>query len=160
MKLVVDASPLILLNAVDQLQILAGISTNLVIPAAVVSELEAGSEKDRAAEAVRQLPEADLVEVRAKPSVQAWSMGAGETSVLSHAQSMPGFTCVLDDRAARRCARALAVPTIGTLGLVLAAEEFGLIPSARVVLEEMQARGFYLSTRLLELSNRASRDDG
>ncbi len=34
----------------------------------------------------------------------AWDLGAGESAVLTWARRNPGFTAILDDRAARRCA--------------------------------------------------------
>jgi len=68
--------------------------------------------------------------------------------VLSLAKQSKG-SAVLDDLAARRCASALAIPTRGTVGIVLLAKARGLIPSARYEIEALQRVGFYLSPGLL-----------
>ena len=51
-------------------------------------------------------------------------------------------TAILDDGAARRCARALGVRILGTLGLVVRAKREGHIESAAEVLRRMVRAGF------------------
>ncbi len=156
-KLVVNASPLILLAAAQQLSLLRELAEEVVVPAAVLGELEAGEARDQTAAAVRA---ADWVTFGDPSSVgqaiAAWDLGAGESAVLSWAKEQPGFTCVLDDRAARNCARVVGLPCVGTLGLVLAGKEAGLIPAARPVLEEMMRAGLYLAGEILERSLRGA----
>ena len=45
---VIDASPLILLSRIERLDLLISLSTDLVVPLAVVEELDAGSHRDGA----------------------------------------------------------------------------------------------------------------
>ena len=52
---------------------------------------------------------------------------------------------MLDDRDARRCARSLTIPVIGTLGLVLLAKEDGRISAARPLIQQLRESGMYLS---------------
>jgi len=52
---------------------------------------------------------------------------------------------VIDDGEARRCARSLSIPVIGTLGLGLLAKRLGRIPLARPVAERLRSSGMYLS---------------
>jgi predicted nucleic acid-binding protein len=56
----------------------------------------------------------------------------------------------MDDLAARRCAEALGLSFMGTLGLVLKAKRKGLLPAARPALEKLLAAGMYLSPRILD----------
>ncbi len=56
---------------------------------------------------------------------------------------------ILDDLAARRCAKYLEIPVRGTLGLVLIAKQRNVIPSARRVLEKLRLAGMYLSDRVM-----------
>ena len=83
--------------------------------------------------AAQSLPESawaiqtDAVSIH--PSIAAWDLGAGETEVLSYALLHPGYTAMIDDAAARRCAISLNVPTLGTAGLVVLAKRRGLIAS-------------------------------
>ena len=84
-----------------------------------------------------------LSESGIRPEVLGWSLGAGETEVLSFALEKPGWTAVVDDAAARACARSVGVPVIGTLGVVLRAKRQGLVPSATEVLRELRQSGLY-----------------
>jgi predicted nucleic acid-binding protein len=154
-KLVVNASPLILLAAADRLSLLRDLADEVVVPAAVLDELEAGEPRDQAAADVRAANWITLGDpLPVDPVIAAWDLGAGETSVLSLAKEQADSTCVLDDRAARTCARVLGLPCVGTLGLILAAKEAGRLPAARPVLEEMIGAGFYLAGEILEQSLR------
>ena len=84
------------------------------------------------------------------PPITEWRLGAGESSVLALAVAHPGVEAIIDDLAARKCAARLNLPIRGTLGIVLAAKNRGLIPKARPVLEDMLAVGLYLSNKVLD----------
>jgi predicted nucleic acid-binding protein len=60
-----------------------------------------------------------------------------------------GSQAAIDDWGARRCARSLAIPVIGTLGLVLLAKQEGAIPAARPVVERLRRLGMYLSDEVI-----------
>ena len=94
------------------------------------------------------------MEAAPDPVVVAWDLGAGESAVLSHALINRGWTAVVDDGAARRCARALAIPLLGTLGLVFRARLASLIPVAVPVLQAIQAQGFRLDDEVIRLALR------
>src|SRR5438270_426415 len=55
---------------------------------------------------------------------------------------------LLDDRAARRTARALGLHVYGSAGVLGLAKERGLIPAVRPVLDRLRAAGLYLSDRI------------
>lgn len=153
MKLVVNASPLILLGACDHLDLLQELASEVVVPQAVLTELEAGTSKDRAALKIQAAAWVRIAEPVSVPAdVAAWDLGAGETAVLSFAAGHDGFTCVLDDRAARMCAKTLNLGFVGTLGVTLAAKQNGLIAAARPLLEQMIAAGYYLGSEIVERS--------
>ena len=63
--------------------------------------------------------------------LRAWDLGAGESAVLSWAMKRPGTLAVLDDFAARKCATALGIPVVGTLGVALLAKKRGVVQDAR-----------------------------
>ncbi|MEM9293332.1 MAG: DUF3368 domain-containing protein [Acidobacteriota bacterium] len=150
MKLVVNASPLILLSAASQLQILKDLAEEIVVPLTVLQELEAGAHRDDVAERVQQIDWIRAGNEGVVPTeISAWDLGPGESSVLAWAKNQSGYSCVLDDRAARACARSLQLSCVGTLGLVLEAKDVGLIPAARPVLEAMIRAGYYLGERLV-----------
>lgn len=151
LRLVLDASPLILLGKIGRLDLLRALAKRIVVPRPVVEELAAGGALDDVARRVRRSQW--LAIVPGSPTddrILAWDLGPGESAVLSYCLHHPGFIATIDDRAARRCAQSLAISTIGTLGLLLAAKSAGLIPRVKPVLEKLLQGGLYVSGRTLE----------
>ena len=119
---VVNASPLIVLGKLGHLDLLSSLCAEVVIPDAVVREVCAGPADDPA----RRVLEAEELGSREQvtvidPVVAAWDLGAGEAEVLTWARRHAGYEAILDDLAARNCARALSLPVRGTLGVLLLA---------------------------------------
>jgi len=144
---VVNASPIITLAKAGYLHLFDQLAS-VLIPEAVVHEVEAGPDTDPARKALE-----DGWGARSSPreipgAVLEWGLGAGESAVLALALES-GRTAVLDDAAARRCARSLGVPTLGTLGVVLRARQAGLIPSASHVAAALLETGLRLDDEIL-----------
>jgi predicted nucleic acid-binding protein len=146
---IINASPLIVLSRIGQEELFFQLADTIGVPQAVAAEIAAGPAGDRA----RYLLESGRFPVIATPipptELIAWDLGAGETAVMAFALANPGWTAVLDDGLARKCARSFSIPLKGTLGVVLLAKQRGLIPSAAEVLRELQAGGFRLDNRLV-----------
>lgn len=83
--------------------------------------------------------------------MEAWNLGAGETAVLSYALAHPPLRAILDDADARRCARTLGVPILGTCGVLLLAKRRGLLPSLVTGLEKLRDARLWLSDDLIKL---------
>jgi predicted nucleic acid-binding protein len=122
----------------------------VIVPEPVIAEIEGHGEDDPTVKAIREL---DWLIVAPGPSVPmeiaVWELGPGESAVLALALGEPDVRVVIDDRDARRCARSLAIPIIGTLGLVLLAKEAGRIAAARPIVERLRESGMYLSDRVV-----------
>ncbi|WP_295458793.1 DUF3368 domain-containing protein [uncultured Thiodictyon sp.] len=69
--------------------------------------------------------------------------------MLANCLGQSGAVAVLDDAAARQCARSLGIPIVGTLGIVLAAKRMGWIAAARPLVERLLSDGLYLSPSLV-----------
>ncbi|MFL6198793.1 MAG: DUF3368 domain-containing protein [Thermoanaerobaculia bacterium] len=149
--LVVNASPLIFLARIDRLDLLASLAKLLVVPEAVLREIEAGSDRDRTAEQLKA--DSSILRVDDLPvpdRIRLWDLGAGESQVLAHGLERPGSEVVLDDLAARRCALGLGLPMVGTLGVVILCRRRGLIPAARPVVEALVGAGLRLAPALVD----------
>jgi predicted nucleic acid-binding protein len=140
---VLNASPIIVLAQVGQEHLFEALADEVVVPRAVAEEVEAGPVGDPARQAIGG-GQFTVVEATPVSEVLAWDLGAGETAVLSYALEEPGWTAVLDDAAARKCARSFDLPLKGTLGVVILAKERGLIPSAANVMRSLLRSGFRL----------------
>ena len=146
---VVNASPLIFLTKVGLLEVLWEPSVPVLVPDVVLAEIGGLDVDDPAVQAVQQSKWMRVVTTPAIPDVVlAWDLDAGESAVLAVALSQTGATVILDDLAARRCARVLNIQSQGTLGLVLVAKQHGLIPAVRPVLGQLREAGMYMSDRL------------
>lgn len=140
---VVNASPIITLAKAGHLHLLDQLAS-ILVPEAVAREITAGPDSDPARRAIadgwgsrstpREIPE----------SVLEWGLGAGESAVLALSIEQSGRTAVLDDAAARRCARTLNIPVLGTLAVVLKAKQAGLISSASQVVTALVQAGLRL----------------
>lgn len=116
-----------------------------------MQEIEAGDGEAALALRLRSDPGiAILPKLELSPFVAAWDLGAGESQVLTHGQINRGSRAVLDDKAARDCARSLSIPVIGTLGVVLTAKRRGWIPAAKPVIDQLLAHELYLSADLVK----------
>jgi predicted nucleic acid-binding protein len=148
---VVNASPLIFLSRVRGLRWLSDLFPDtILIPQSVAREVAAGDDGAPILEACKSLAAARFIDdLVIPPVVAAWDLGAGETQVLAHCRSRPGSIAVVDDGAARECARSLDLPVVGTLGIVLAAKRMGWIPAARPVVDELTRAGLYLTPVLV-----------
>ena len=145
-SVVADASPLIILARGDLLHLLPQLFPEILIPAAVWAEIAAGGEADAAARELAAAEWAERVEVGELPAdVGAWNLGAGESEVLALAHRHAGRRAMVDDAAARACARTLGIPVLGTGGALVLAKRRGLLPSVTAALEVLRETGLWLS---------------
>lgn len=147
----VNTSPLVFLARAGLMEMLREGAADVAVPSAVLQELEAHGRDDPA---VKELGSHGWIKVvpapEVHPSMTAWDLGPGESAVLSLAYAEPGAWAVIDGGQARRCARSLGIPVIGTLGPVLLAKQYGKIADARPVIDLLRASGMYLSDAIID----------
>ena len=148
---VVNASPLISLFRSGQSNLLPRLFNRIVIPEAVFKEVALDERHDPAARELGTQMWPIRESVTPSPRVEAWNLGAGETAVLSFALAAPPVRAIIDDAAARRCARTLAVPMLGTGGVLVLAKRRGLLPSVAEGLEKLRNAGLWWSDDLVSL---------
>jgi predicted nucleic acid-binding protein len=146
---VVNASPLIVLAKIGRLDLLEWPNRRIVVPGAVADEVLAGPLNDPARNALVSGWASERSDVPPAADVLEWGLGAGESAVLTLARSTPESLAVIDDGAARSCARTLGVPVVGTLGVVLGARNAGRIASASEVLRALRAVGLRLDSSVV-----------
>jgi uncharacterized protein len=141
---VADASALIALGWVDQLEILPALFGRIIVPPAVVAEATyRGS----------TLPSWCHVHALGRPitaRVSAARLGPGETEVISLGLELEDAWLILDDAPARALARNLELHVLGTAAVLLEAKSAGLIPLVRPILDALRARGFRLRKDIYE----------
>lgn len=150
-KWIVNASPLILLGLIDQLDLLARLTKELIVPQAVAREVLAGHKDDRAAQWLKSQGSTFIdSDEWNSPSVLDWGLGRGETAVLSCALEFAGYEVILDDLAARKCAHAHGLFYRGTVGVLVLAKRRNLIPAVGPALDKLAEAGLWRSDTLFQ----------
>jgi predicted nucleic acid-binding protein len=152
---VVNASPLIALAKVDRLDLLLAPSRTLVVPEAVAHEIQVGPTGDPASVALAKGFGGEPVPAELSHEISPWGLGRGESAVLCLAQKR-GATAIIDDRDARRAAKAMGIPLLGTLGVILRARAEGRVDSASEILKALQRNGLRLNHELVATALRTA----
>lgn len=155
---VVNASPIICLAKAGYIDILKGLADEILIPQGVAFEIQAGDQNDSARISIEN-GEFSIQSVSTHQGVQAWDLGKGETEVLSYALNNTGWTAIVDDLAARKCAASYGIPIKGTLAVIILAKKQGLIPSAAVVMHALKDAGLRVDNNVLKAVLKAVDED-
>lgn|SRR5487761_2252644 len=145
MIVVSDTSPLTALLTVGKCDLLIELFDEVVIPEAVRQELSRNHPR---------LPAwLHVASVRDTARVKQYSQSVdpGEAEAIELALELHADRLLIDERKGRKLAVQAGLPVIGLLGVVLLARRKGLIPSARTLLQRLEAEaGMYLSVEIRE----------
>ena len=148
---VVNASALISLAKISQIDLIVELCSEVIVPSGVVQEINSGADDDPAKIWLRNKGNSLIRQVdTVHQLVAAWDSGLGESQVLSWIYQNPGYEAILDDRAAKNAAAALGIRVRGTLGVILLAKREGRVESARVLFEQLVQVGFRVSPEVLD----------
>lgn len=145
-----DAGPLIALARLDALSLLAKLFGSVIAPAAVHGEcLAKETEDSRRIEAAIKAGWLRIESpVMPLPPIPR-SLGEGEKQAIALAQSHPRSLLILDDRLARRQAARLGLAFMGTVRLLVIAEQRGLVDSAERGVDDLRRSGYRISPDIL-----------
>jgi predicted nucleic acid-binding protein len=149
---IINASPIISLAKVNQLQLLEKLCREFLIPQAVAREILAGPSGDPARQALERGWGQVVVPKNVPPELVEWGLGPGETSVMAIALERQSAVSVLDDASARTCAKTLGLNVIGTLGVILRAKRKGFIDSASDQLKNLREAGLHLDDKVVRVA--------
>src|SRR2546422_7165009 len=138
---VVNTSPLVFLGNLDRLELLRQERREICIPRAVAEEI--AEKPDAAAQAVQAacttwIQVRDVADRTAVNLVQA-TLHRGEAEAIVLAAELQAERLVIDDQDARRFADRCGLKTVGTLGILLAAKQYGVIASLRAEMDRLLA---------------------
>ena len=151
MIVVCNATPVIALAAVGRLELLRAVYGEINIPDAVFHEVAVTGAGEPGA---REITEASWIKrhtVRntALISALALELDAGEAEAIALALDLTAGLILLDERRGRHAAARLGLNVAGTLGVLIAAKDRGLLGSVRPVLDELRVRaGFWIGDEL------------
>jgi predicted nucleic acid-binding protein len=145
-RVISNTSPLFYLHRLRHLDLLQKLYQRIIVPEAVVDELNAGRDLGQD---VPNVEDYDWIEVRPVPAPELvkliTDLGAGEAQVLTLAIEEPGSLVILDDRLAREVARMRNIRITGTAGVLLKAKQEGHISAVASLLNRLIELDFRLS---------------
>jgi predicted nucleic acid-binding protein len=150
---IADTSALSALCRIGRLEILRWRFLSVIVPHAVLMELEAADDRDLTS-MIDQACEAGWMRV-ADPSISGWQapvsrLGPGETAALALAVAMPEAVLLMDERRGRRAARMLGLTTTGVLGLLMWAKQAGHLDSLSQAIHALRTHdSFFIDPELL-----------
>lgn len=151
-RIIVDASPLIILIKSDLAYLLPNLFDKVVVPDAVWQEVLAGDGDDVARNELPSFAWAVRVPITAKNvSVERFDLGRGEIETITLALEFPNSKVLIDDAAARICAKSFNIPFVGTGGLLILAKRRGLITSFSEALSMVQSVGMWIGDDIVSL---------
>lgn len=144
--MVSNTSPLINLAGVGLLELLPQLYGTIWIPGAVSREYTAGR---RAGEP--SLDSLSWIRTNLSVAVQPHlppGLGAGESETISLAIIENARAILLDEQIARSAASKMGLRVVGTLAVLVAAKQSGLLEAVKPVLDNMVAQGRHISEQL------------
>jgi predicted nucleic acid-binding protein len=139
-----NSSPLIALSQIGRLDLLEQLYSRILIPPVVAKEVEP---------TIERLPgwvEVKPLRLPRQPDTVSGAIGPGEHEVISLGLELRAVRLILDERPARRLAASLGLAVIGTIGLLLAAKDRGLLAKIRPELDRLQAARFFMDQELYD----------
>lgn len=143
-----NSSPLINLAAINKLDLLGKLYSEIVIPEAVWKEVvidgkgQSGSEAVKRAKWIRKESVTDFVLVRAL----MLTLDKGESEAITLAKEKNADLLIIDERFARDVADNIGLKYIGTLGVLREAKSKGLISGMKKYMNLLKMKaGFWLS---------------
>lgn len=147
---IADASTLIGLSRIEQLDLLSALYGEVLIPPSVYDEVV--SESKRGSQEIKTAKYLKVEKVTDRRGVDLFLayLGRGEAEVLTLSKEKKAQLILMDEKKARKAARRAGFEVIGVLGLLLTAKHRRLIQAVRPFVEELMKQGFRLSKKVAE----------
>jgi predicted nucleic acid-binding protein len=155
-----DTSPICYFARLGLLDVLHKLLGRILVPMAVVDEI------DRGRAFIPELPDLRLldwvdIEIVADniSDVSSSQLGPGETEALVLAESLSGVCLLMDDFQAREQAMKSGISVRGTLALLLMAKEKKYVQEVGSLIDQLKKMGFRLSDSLQNTVLSLARED-
>jgi len=147
-SVVSNTGPILALARIGHLDLLRDLFSSIILPPAVKAEIidETSATAVAAAAWISVQPVHDALSVQ----LLREELDAGESEAVVLAKELSADFILIDERAATRRARMLALTVIGTLGVLLAAKQSGHVATVKPLMDQLRSLDFYMSTELYE----------
>lgn len=150
MIVVADTSPLNYLILIDQVHVLPLLYGRISVPPAVYRELNHSRTPEAVKNWIGNLPEwLEVSPLPASTNLHIEGLGAGEIEAILLASGVPSSTLIIDEALGRYEASRLGLTVIGTLGILRAADNAGLLDLEAAV-DRLRATTFRASPAMFD----------
>ena len=155
-----DTSPICYFARLGLLDVLHKLIGQILVPMAVVDEIDRGRAFIPELPDLRSLGWVDIDMVAANTrDASSSQLGPGETEVIDLARSLSGVCLLIDDFQAREYAIKRGFSVRGTLALLLMAKEKKYVREVRPLIDQLKKMGFRLSDSLQNTVLSLARED-
>jgi len=152
MIVVSNATSLISLSLINQLGLLKTLYGQVCIPPAVYEEVVT---KGKGRPGAKEVTQADWIVVSEAPETargtvqpQPTALHAGEIEAMELALWLQAKLVILDEKLARKIAKAQGLNVVGTIGILKHARDRGLLADLQGALDELRSSGIRISDKL------------
>lgn len=152
MIVVSNSSPLIALSIVDSLDLLRALYSTIHIPEAVFHEVVVRGAGRPGATAVANaywIVQQSPANQQTVAQLLLAGLDQGESEAIVLASELPSDLLILDESRARTVARQRGLSVTGTLGVLIAAKNAGMVVAIKPLLGRLSAAGFYISPQII-----------
>lgn len=146
-----NTSPLNYLVLIEEVDVLARLYGRVLVPPAVILELEADSAPQSVRDWIARKPDwLELYRLDATPAAALQYLGSGEREAITLARQVRAGALLMDDRDGRHEAERQQIRVIGTLAVLADAAESGLL-DLREAIQRLRQTSFRASPALLKM---------
>ncbi len=149
MIVVSDTSTITNLHFAKQLELLYLVYGKVVVPPAVLLELDAIEGQREEIEGLNWLTVRDPVDVGLINQLRG-ELDFGESQAIALAIEIDADYLIIDEQQGRSVAEGYGLRIVGLLGVLVAAKKGGYIHAVRPIVEKVRANGFRLNAKLVE----------
>lgn len=144
---VANTSPIIYLSAINKTDLLKKLFGEIFIPDAVKREILSGGKDTFGFREIEgeQWIKTKKVENELAKKCLLTDIDDGEAEVIVLAEELKAKVIIMDDRLGRKVARLRGFQVIGTLRVLIAAKEKGIIAGVKPLVERLKEVGFWIS---------------
>jgi predicted nucleic acid-binding protein len=156
-----DASPVIALSAVGNLELLHKLYGAVLLPRAVFKEVASGGPSAPGAAEVHSSRWFRAIDVKDRSLVQALSLelDLGEAEAIALAVENKADLLLMDERRGRAAARSLGCRVMGVLGVLIEAKARGELTAVKPILNSLRTdAGFRIDEALYARALQAARE--
>ncbi|OQY83642.1 MAG: hypothetical protein B6D41_16730 [Chloroflexi bacterium UTCFX4] len=145
-----NTSPLFYLHQIEQINLLRDLYSRVHVPQGVLTELRSGEKLGLKIPRLEAMDWVSIEQISIAQHLRRYTeLGQGELEAISLGLNSPLSRIILDDRAARDVAKENNLEIIGTIGILLAAKQKGLVTAISPLLATIRNKGFRMSESML-----------